>query len=255
MTTINSIHDPAPNTQELVGLTGLRGVAALMVLAFHLFAFAEPREIALNIAGDRYELHWLITGGFMGVHIFFVLSGFLLTLPFARHALGQRAGVNLSRYVSRRLWRVFPAYWTQLIILVVAAYLMTQRIPSFETLLAHIAMFPIAWKLEYADAINNVYWTLPTELSFYFLLPIIVFVVGRMAATGLRKWIIAGGVLLLAAIIYRYLAFQMVHDSPIPERVWLIGQLPGYIDLFAYGMLAAFAVIKLEGQPTRFYAR
>ena len=55
--------------------------------------------------------------GFAGVDVFFVLSGFLLALPFARHALGAGPRPRLGRYFRRRLLRVFPAYYAQLAIL------------------------------------------------------------------------------------------------------------------------------------------
>ena len=58
--------------------------------------------------------------GFAGVDVFFVLSGFLLALPFARHALGAGPRPHLGRYFRRRLLRVFPAYYAQLAILLAA---------------------------------------------------------------------------------------------------------------------------------------
>ena len=66
---------------ELPELTGLRGLAAVWVLIFHVWAFAG--EPALSLGGSGISLAPLFATGWAGVDVFFTLSAFLLTLPFA----------------------------------------------------------------------------------------------------------------------------------------------------------------------------
>jgi len=85
--------------------------------------------------------------GFAGVDLFFVLSGFLLSLPFAEASLNGRPAPSKKRYFARRLLRVFPAYYAQLlIILIVGAWFVTWRPLEGASLLAHLVMF-LTWAL------------------------------------------------------------------------------------------------------------
>ena len=75
---------PAPEPNEIASLTGLRGLAAVGVLGLHAIQFAGYP------AGVPAPLAWLLKMGWAGVDVFFVLSAFLLSLPFARADRQQR---------------------------------------------------------------------------------------------------------------------------------------------------------------------
>ena len=116
-------------TREYVAaLTGLRGIAACWVFLFHFPALHTQDRLGLSASGPGEFLQTFMDMGFAGVNMFFVLSGFLLTLPFANAAIEGSPRPNLGRYFKRRLLRVFPAYWAQLaIILAIGAWMITWR--------------------------------------------------------------------------------------------------------------------------------
>jgi peptidoglycan/LPS O-acetylase OafA/YrhL len=220
------------------GLTGLRALAACWVMLFHVNGFAGPRVLSVHPFGVRIDLHPLMTVGWLGVTIFFVLSGFLLTT----HLLGsleRRDEGTLRRYFLARIRRVIPAYWAQLAILFVVACVVGRGVPDWARYIpAHLVMLHnVSEKASYA--INSVYWTLPIEFAFYFVLPVVA---TRLAAReawpaarlyGLLALLYA--VSLAVSIAYRVAVFPM-GDANI---AWISNQLPGTIDQFMLGTVLA----------------
>lgn len=97
--------EPAPNADpRLHALDGLRGIAAVFVVAFHVFLSAEFSETASTVllAGP----FGLLVNGPGAVHIFFVLSGFVLALTLSRDTGPGR----LPRFYVRRIFRIHPPY-------------------------------------------------------------------------------------------------------------------------------------------------
>jgi len=92
----------SPATQYRPDVDGLRAIAILLVLNFHAFPEAMP-------------------GGFIGVDVFFVISGFLITGIIARELDQQR--FSLSGFYARRIRRIFPALIVVLCSVVVLGWL------------------------------------------------------------------------------------------------------------------------------------
>lgn len=105
-------------------LEALRGVAVLLVYTFHADRyFAIPLELAGTDTRGAVgsPLRAFIAAGHTGVTLFFVLSGFLLALPFLAEADGGPR-VDRRRYAERRVLRILPLYWFLLAVGVLAAY-------------------------------------------------------------------------------------------------------------------------------------
>src|SRR4051812_48270279 len=148
-------------------LDGLRAVAALSVVAFHvwLYTASDPTRPTREGFSNR-----LLFEGRIGLVLFFVLSGFLLFRPF------MRGGISLRRYFARRAARIVPAYWVAL----VGAVLLLWggggtpgiRLPDASSL----GLFAVFGQ-NYSDAtimqLNPVTWTLCVEVAFYLLLPLL----------------------------------------------------------------------------------
>ena len=91
-------------------MDGLRFVAIGMVVIFHLNSYLLA---SLHDSGSLPRSDWLrpiALVGFRGVELFFVISGFLLGLPFAAHHLKNASPVSLRKYYLRRLTRLEPPY-------------------------------------------------------------------------------------------------------------------------------------------------
>ena len=226
--------------QYVASLTGLRGIAALFVFVFHYGYFNPGIRLDLSVPVIGKALQFPLGFGFAGVDLFFVLSGFLLALPFARASLTRSEQQPLAQYYKRRLLRVFPAYYAQLtIILIIGAWFITWQPLSGVSLLAHLFMFfNIGW--EPVRPMVGIWWTLPVELSFYLLLP---FIASFMRPA---RWLVflLGGILL--SILYRL--WSADHFAAAPEGAVFLAasHLPGSLPEFLLGASAALLIQWLD---------
>ena len=165
-----------------------------MVL-YHLYGF-------LPNGGTQAPLHGAIAHGYRGVNLFYVISGFVLGLPFALHAFKAAPAVSLRAYFVRRLTRLEPPYILNLLICFAVLVAMGHADP--RALLPHLgASVLYLHNLVFAgqNAINPVAWTLEIEVQFYCLMPLFarVFSVRSKATrrTVLSLAILAAGVIQL----------------------------------------------------------
>ena len=232
------IRDHALDHRGYIGsLTGLRGFAALWVILYHAWVYSEPRLMAVDIGVVTLDFTPLFSAGWAGVDFFFVLSAFLLTLPFARWACGEQQFPSVGPYLLRRFKRVFPAFWAQLLILLVIAFSTSFYVfPSTRDLFAHLLMafnLPPTW----TSPINGVWWTLPTEFLFYLLLLPLGFLLKTRSTRVLLF------VLLLGAWVYRWWVYQNFHQQGVGKMVVLMGNTLGSLDQFIVGTLCAYAYV------------
>jgi peptidoglycan/LPS O-acetylase OafA/YrhL len=216
-------------------LTGLRGIAALSVTVFHLWQFVGRPTLWLGGVERGYPLHALAACGFLGVDLFFVLSGFLLALPFLAAVRGERPWPALPTYFARRALRVLPALWVQIPLLFLAGWVVLGR-PPFGLRTALLDGLFLQHLVSNPGVVNAVYWTLPVEWWFYFTLPF-----AARAFAYVRWW------LLLAAVLVWVFVFRLWCWEWLYEGRWDVGFNYGAImflraryDQFFLGMLAAW---------------
>src|SRR5689334_8731958 len=94
--------------RRAAGLDGLRALAALSVLCFHVWLYRFPDPTRIRSAG---LLDHVLSEFRLGLILFFVLSGYLLYRGFARAALRRDRPVDLRLYALRRAARILPAYY------------------------------------------------------------------------------------------------------------------------------------------------
>lgn len=233
---MSEVTSTSNDRQYIASLTGLRGVAAMLVFIYHFSALNPGIRLDLSVPVIGSILQFPLGLGGSGVDVFFVLSGFLLTLPFARAALDASARPGLARYFRRRFLRVFPAYYAQLfLILFIGAWFVTWRPQTVSTFFAHLLMFfNIGWNP--VKPVVGVWWTLPVEMGFYLLLPLLALFMRPV------RWVLLvfGGLVL--SVIYR--AWCADHfGAQGPEYVFLAAvQLPGSLPEFLLGSSAAVLV-------------
>ena len=175
---VTSTHDYIPE------IDGLRFVAVMFVLIFH-----SAESFTQMQARPSLPRHWahgqsliLATMGvfFLGVQIFFVISGLVVALPFARHTLQGAPKPSIGKYFMRRLTRIEPPY---ILGLFAMYYLMHQYNRYRPDLLAGL-VYMHYWIFGTFNPINQVTWTLEIEVLFYILAPwltLIYRVPGRVA--------------------------------------------------------------------------
>ena len=233
-----------PDNSHLDVLTGIRGWAALWVFLYHVWSMSGHPDFTLVLAGVPLDFTPLASIGGAGVTIFFVLSGFLLAIPFAEWQSGLRQRPALDRYFLRRVMRVFPAYYAQLaILLLIAAWIPGQPgIDDGGSLFRHLFMLFTPPPLGTVP-VNGVWWTLPIEFSFYLVLPLLALLLRPS-----RWWmLLAGG--LVTMYLWRHGVVTRMADASIPQRVVATYQLPGSMDAFGLGMLAALLHVNRSQLP------
>ncbi|MCW2786885.1 MAG: hypothetical protein JWP74_3402 [Marmoricola sp.] len=214
-------------------IQGLRAIAVSLVLIYHL----APQAL---------------TGGFAGVDVFFVISGFLITLHLLEHVpTGPR---DLLTFWSRRIRRLLPAS-----LLVLSATLVGSRLVAPDTQWAETArqaraaaLYVVNWLLssnavDYLAAQNapspvQHFWSLSVEEQFYFVWPILILLLAGLARLLGRKplpIVLVG----LTAIVGASLAWSvhLTATNPAaayfvtPTRVWELG---------TGGILATFTLLR-----------
>ena len=167
---------------EIGPLTSIRGLAALWVVAFHLFENLARHGIVTNDGGPAYRI---IQAGQFGVDIFFVLSGFIIATTY-----GALAPADISKFLYRRLARVYPLHFVVLMLMALGVYALerTGRAPgdaeffAFSALPYHFTLtfawfgLPVGW--------NTPAWSLSIELLAYGAFPIILMLKTRMPKLG-----------------------------------------------------------------------
>lgn len=236
-------------------MDGLRAVAALSVVAFHtllaLRFYNTPLSRALG--GGWYFLA-------TGVHLFFVLSGFLLFLPYARALLTARPLPSALRFYRRRALRIFPAYWVCLVLLALLPAATHKTAAWLPDLATHLGMIHDAFPLFNQDY-EGPFWTLAVEWQFYLLLPLMGAGIARMVGASRSAWRLASGVLgvLAVALVVRSLdAVVMARIPLLPGPAGTLatvgvlatlGTQGKYLEVFAVGMLCAVLyVVTVEQQ-------
>ena len=155
---------------RLLIIDGLRGVAAMLVVVFHLSDAANIRDLP--------AIGWLMAHGNFGVEIFFVISGFVITYS-VRNAV--HTGSFFGRFALRRSIRLDPPYWTAIIAEIVLlkvslAFFPDHKLPmpTAADVVAHVFY---AQTLLGRMHIVTIFWTLCYEIQFY------LFMVGTLVAT------------------------------------------------------------------------
>jgi peptidoglycan/LPS O-acetylase OafA/YrhL len=211
-------------------LDGLRALAALSVLVFHvwLYGYSPPPSPRTTFTDKLlFELN-------LGLICFFVLSGFLLYQAFARASLGNGSRVDFKNYAVRRAARIVPAYYVCLVGCLLLYWLvgLTRLIPPAENL-PLFAVFGQNYSTETVMEINPVVWTLSVEVAMYLFLPVIGYAALRLGARrlALQTAMLLG--LIGVTLLWNYLV-RTGSWMPLGPKV-----LPAYLGHFALGMLAA----------------
>ena len=183
-------------------LDGIRGLAALIVVAGHVSAAGMDLVPGLKLIGSEKD----------GVWLFFILSAYLLT-PKLDTSIGQLGFIQaVTKYAIRRLLRILPLYYVVLFALTLFGYL------GFTASVAAMHAVLLRGDLHF--------WTMPVEMSFYFILPIMLFIIRWFDWRRLPSFAVIS---CIAAIIY-------VTANPL-NLVLNSFALPNYAVFFASGML------------------
>ena len=203
-----------PATGHRRDIDGLRAVAVLAVVVYHL-------------ARDR------LPGGYLGVDIFFVISGYLITGIIWREASGD--GFSIRRFYERRLRRIAPALLAMLLLVSVAASLILLPIDLIgfgRSLLATLVFVSNVYFWRDADYFSRAAaekpllhtWSLGIEEQFYILFPLLIMATGHFRR-GWTPWVIAA--VAIGSLAANVVALRIGAGLPafylLPTRAWELG--------------------------------
>lgn len=234
---IKTFIDLEKNTSSgfyLDNLTGIRALAVLWVLIFHTWAFTgDSLTIKLPWTDHEIGLTRLVRQGAWGVDIFFVLSGFLLTMPWIKNGIKAPTWQDSLTFYKRRLLRILPAFYFTLLGLIYILQYGLGPLPTPAQMLQH-TLFINAW----LDTLplRGAFWSLPVEAHFYIFLPLFL-----LCAARVRSFVGFMTIVLSIAIFIRFLAF---YSPLIEDKGKYIFSFFGFMDQFAIGSLFAYAFTK-----------
>ena len=218
---------------------GLRGLAILLVVCAHGFYFNPDGPRLLAIIGS------FLSTGWVGVPIFFVLSGFLISLPFFRSRLNGAEFVYPRGYATRRILKIIPPFYLVIAILALF-YFFRYRDNSYfrigaawATGIAHFKYIP--------QYFNTSFWSLWVEVGFYVLLPILFFAI-RRASIRVAGWTIFS-ILLILPFVSRSLTWPYGADAG--ELAFVMRRFPSSLSNFGWGVLFSAIYVSISRQPDK----
>jgi peptidoglycan/LPS O-acetylase OafA/YrhL len=207
---------------RMPGLDLLRGVAILAVIFYHGFSFSAPR-LALPNRPVAFLYH--LTGwGWLGVNLFFILSGFLITGLLQDSVANER---YYRRFYIRRALRILPAYLAILLLIWVLGFV---HLPYILVCLFFLANAPGLF-LAPGFAFYGPLWSLAVEEQFYLMWP---FLQRRLAQRTILA--ICCGLILVCPVLRWLLERQLLFAGVPNSRTWM------FTDNLAMGAALALVV-------------
>ena len=221
------------------GLDTLRALAITLVFAYHYMVFVSRQP----------TFGWVSVVGWVGVDLFFVLSGYLIANQlFEGRVRGQQ--VSLKRFYARRAMRTLPVFWV-----VLAAYFLWPTVMGGKTPapLWRFLSFTQNYQLQPGTAFSHA-WSLCIEEQFYVAFPLVLVLVARLRSSVSKGWGLLIALIALGIAARTWLWLQHGREST--------GQLSGYHPNIYYATLCRFdeflpgvAVAMLKNFHTDAWAR
>lgn len=237
-------------------IDGLRFLAISLVVLIHINVFYLAKNILpFNNSITDYPLFFsFLYNGFKGVELFFVISGFILAMPFAKHYLHNGNKVLLKEYFLRRLTRLEPPYVLAMlfiffVFIIIGKFNIIELFPSLLSAITYTHNF-----FDHLPSLSGITWSLEIELQFYLIVPALslVFSLNKLK----RRAVMFGSIVLFpifqnfflpnTVTLYNYLQFFLV--GFLLADLYLSGfrfRLPKIVSLLI-GFIALFVIIFMD---------
>lgn len=240
----------------IASLDGVRAIACLTVMFFHInwitfrAGLWHPHDVLISS---------IAVAGASGVTLFFVLSGFLLFLPYAKAMLQKGLWPSTLRFYLRRMFRIIPAYYLSLFLMILFIHPEYLQRNHLKDMVLFLTFFMDSTSATYR-MINGPFWTLAVEWQFYLILPLLALGVGLLARLGrsMEQRLVLGLVGILGIIAWglgsRYFGIYYTQLHPtqsflVPRSslntilFFIYGSSGKYLEDFGIGMLISILFV------------
>ncbi|ENZ5479551.1 acyltransferase family protein [Serratia marcescens] len=199
-----------------------RGVAVMLVTAFHLFQWSEslglPLPFGLDVMG-------IFGNGWIGVGMFFVISGYCMASSSGRAFLGGFSAKKYGLYFLKRYLRIAIPFYISIVFwfVLIRGFGVAIKPTGFHDIISHV-LFIHNFSEETFFSISGVYWSLAVEMQFYLILPALVVLFTT----------VFGRVLLLVSVFIISILVNLYSESQL-----LTWGIPSYLSLFVLGWLCS----------------
>jgi peptidoglycan/LPS O-acetylase OafA/YrhL len=217
--------------RRIATIDGMRGLAIVLVVWYHVWETCWQPSV---IPFVNVSLQPIVETGWLGVELFFFISGFVLMLPIARDRLLDKPLPSWRTFFEKRVLKIVPSY------VLCIAVLLALGVQSFPSVSAEVRdvvfhlLFVHNWFSVSYWTIDGAMWSLGVEIQFYVIFPL-------LAIAFVRAPVIVAAAMIAVANAWRIWALSVNHYFLAQREA----QLPAYLDLFAIGMLCAFGYVYL----------
>jgi len=179
---ITLLLDTDKKKNTITVLDGVRGLACFLVMFYHFNLVARDYHIWIPLHDFGTIAGSIALFGQFGVVLFFVLSGFLLFLPYAKSMLLAKDWPSVRLFYLRRAFRIMPAYYISLFLitpLMHPEYLQKAHLDDMWLFLTFRMDFPQTFQ-----KINGPFWTMAIEVQFYIVLPLLAWAMSSIVCHG-----------------------------------------------------------------------
>ncbi|MEO7021732.1 MAG: acyltransferase [Ktedonobacteraceae bacterium] len=249
---------------HLLVLDGVRALACLMVILHHIIGHAAlpadwPGSGFWHPSGIiQTLLASILDAGASGIILFFLLSSFLLFLPFSKALLFDGQWPSVSRFYIRRCFRIIPAYYAAVFLMILFFH------PEFfdavhRWQIWEFLTFTMSGNL--ASQLNGPFWTMAVEFQFYMFLPLIAWILSLIVRRGTLRWrttkLVSCLLLILGwGLLSRWWGLSIDPSATdFPQRIlallrpYYFSDSGKYYETFAVGMLLALLYVYTQNAP------
>ena len=253
--------EDSPKKNTIALLDGVRAFACLFVIWYHINLITR----ASHLWDPRPSAHPLLNSfqyfGTYGVTLFFVLSGFLLFLPFAKALLFEQTWPSVRQFYARRVFRILPAYYLSLILMILLFQQQYVQPEHWKELGLFFTFFMDSSHATFRK-LNGPFWTLAVEWQYYLFLPLLVLGMRLMVWRVKQGYRLPTAMACLLALIAwglfsRYWGTYFVDQHPsatflVPRPVlnsilfFTFGSSGKYLEDFGVGMVLSLCFVYVQ---------
>jgi len=223
-------------------INGLRGFAILAVIYHHVFSkFTGPGYGSFELANITFLPFTYLSNGWLGVNIFFVLSGFVLSYPYFLKKRDFISIEDIKRYYLHRAKRLLPLYYFSIFFCVIFISHSTSIISFFKEIFLLVTVLFVYSSEFFFPSYNWVLWALGIIIWFSIIFPLLIIITRKYSIKNVLL------VVLIVSLVVRIIGNSEIFYIGNPVLNPVKDSLFGRLDEFVWGMfLCHIYVNKVE---------